>query len=57
MRFTPAEIVAGYCAIIGAPFAAVLMLGSEDPWQLKVIGLSCLAGLLLHTIRRLKTEL
>lgn len=56
MRFTPAEIVAGYCAIVGSPCAALLIALSDDTWQMKVIALSSLAGLMLHTIRRLKTE-
>lgn len=56
MRFTPAEIVAGYCAMIGSPFVALMIIGSDDPWDLKAVALASLAGLLLHTIRRLKAE-
>lgn len=56
MRFTPAEIVAGYCALVGSPCAALLMIESNDDWRMKVIGIASLAGLLLHTVRRLKTE-
>lgn len=56
MRFTPAEIVGGYCALVGSPCVAVLIIESNDDWRMKAIGVASLAGLLLHTVRRLRAE-
>lgn len=50
----PAEIAVGFLGIFGSPVGFIMIIESPNAWQLKVVAMVSLCGLLWHSCQRFR---